>query len=291
MSLSTLFLPYPISSFCTTSYASSKVFYTTTFEVRRNYIDDVIQEYINLLINKNYQNISYELNLEKCRKFFVISVPSQDEQKTILDIFNFYAEYIQITMNNKIYYFKTIEESNNFINKINQYIKIKYEIQEKVKKEIGSETKEDELNKALKEAKRKTKQINSNYVITDTSGISSDNAIVQYAIKFVGNPYVYGGTSLTNGTDCSGFTQSIYAYFGISIPRTAPSQAEIGYNISFDNIQPGDLIFYSGNGGYSITHVAIYIGGSKIVHAGTSATGINICSVNIMTKVCARRIV
>ncbi len=92
--------------------------------------------------------------------------------------------------------------------------------------------------------------------------------VVDYAIKFVGNPYVYGGTSLTNGTDCSGFTMSVYKHFGYTIPRTSYEQRSAGTSVSsLASAKPGDLICYSG-------HVALYIGNNKIVHASTSSTGI-----------------
>lgn len=104
---------------------------------------------------------------------------------------------------------------------------------------------------------------------------SSDlrTAIVTYACQFIGNPYVYGGTSLTNGTDCSGFTSSVYANFGYSIGRSSRDQAANLRTISESELQPGDLVFYADSTGY-IYHVAMYIGGGRIVHASSSTTGI-----------------
>lgn len=93
--------------------------------------------------------------------------------------------------------------------------------------------------------------------------------IVNYACQFIGNPYVWGGNSLTNGIDCSGFTQQVYGAFGISLPRTSGSQHGVGYAVSYAEAQPGDLICYSG-------HVAIYMGGGQIVHASNEITGITI---------------
>lgn len=101
--------------------------------------------------------------------------------------------------------------------------------------------------------------------------------IIEYAKRFVGNPYVYGGTSLTKGTDCSGFTMKVYAHFGYSLPRVAVSQSAIGKRISYSELIPGDLVVYHySNGG---GHVGIYIGGGKMVHAGTPKTGIEITKV------------
>lgn len=99
-------------------------------------------------------------------------------------------------------------------------------------------------------------------------------AIVAYAKQFLGNPYVYGGTSLTNGADCSGFTQGVFGHFGIETGRTSRDQADNGRTIALDQIQPGDLLFYSsGSSGY-INHVAIYIGNGQIIHSSTEKTGI-----------------
>ena len=90
------------------------------------------------------------------------------------------------------------------------------------------------------------------------------SAVASYATQFVGNPYVYGGTSLTNGADCSGFVQSVYANFGVSLPRTSYEQMTVGTEVSYSEAQPGDLICYGG-------HVAIYLGNGQIVHASNSA--------------------
>ena len=118
-----------------------------------------------------------------------------------------------------------------------------------------------------------------------TSGTGQQ--IADYAVQFVGNPYVWGGTSLTNGADCSGFTLSVFANFGIGLSRTAESQSYGGTPVDFGSLQPGDLIFYNSTG--SIDHVAIYIGGGQIVHAANSRKGIIISDAYYQTPVCARR--
>ena len=101
------------------------------------------------------------------------------------------------------------------------------------------------------------------------------SSIASFACQFVGNPYVYGGTSLTNGADCSGFVQSVFKNFGYSLPRTAASQAGAGVQVSLSDLQPGDLLFYHGFG-----HVAIYIGNGQVVHASNAPTGIKISQYN-----------
>lgn len=97
-----------------------------------------------------------------------------------------------------------------------------------------------------------------------SSGSGSGSSVANYALQFVGNPYVWGGTSLTGGADCSGFVQSVYAAFGVSLPRTSYAQMSAGYEVSYSEAQPGDLICYGG-------HIAIYIGNGQIVHASNSA--------------------
>ena len=121
---------------------------------------------------------------------------------------------------------------------------------------------------------------------SDSSYSSVRDSVVSYALQFVGNPYVYGGTSLTNGTDCSGFTMSVLANFGVSIPRVAASQAGAGTAVDVSAVQPGDLLFYSDGSG--ISHVAMYIGGGQVVHASSSTTGIIVSNMNYRTPVCAR---
>ena len=104
---------------------------------------------------------------------------------------------------------------------------------------------------------------------SSSSSSGSGSSVVDYATQFVGNPYVWGGTSLTSGADCSGFVQSVYANFGVSLPRTSYEQQNAGYEVSYADAQPGDLICYGG-------HVAIYMGNGQIVHASNSRDGIKI---------------
>lgn len=113
--------------------------------------------------------------------------------------------------------------------------------------------------------------------------------LANYATQFVGNPYVYGGSSLTDGADCSGFVMAVYAQFGYSLPHSAGAQSGYGTRVDTSSLEPGDILFYGYDG--SIEHCAIYIGGGMIVHASTEETGIKISSAFYSTPICAVRLI
>ena len=121
-------------------------------------------------------------------------------------------------------------------------------------------------------------------VIENASGSDMGKRLAKYACQYIGNPYVAGGTSLTNGADCSGFTFRIYSDFGYSIPRTSYEQRSCGTGVDYSSAQPGDLICYDG-------HVAMYIGGGLIVHASTQRTGIKVSNANYRPILAVRRVV
>lgn len=145
---------------------------------------------------------------------------------------------------------------------------------------------EEEARKAAEAAAKKSKNNSgdASSVISGSKGSASGKEIASYACKFVGNPYVSGGTSLTNGADCSGFTQAVYRAFGYSIPRTSTAQRSAGRGVTYAEAQPGDIICYAG-------HVAIYLGGGRIVHASTPATGIKYGTATYREILAVRRIV
>ncbi|MCD7982257.1 MAG: C40 family peptidase [Clostridiales bacterium] len=113
--------------------------------------------------------------------------------------------------------------------------------------------------------------------------VSGGTAVVSYALQFVGNPYVWGGSSLTNGTDCSGFIMSVYAYFGVSLPHSSSALRGVGTEVSYSEAQPGDIICYDG-------HVALYIGNGQVVHAANESKGIIISSATHKSIITVRRI-
>lgn len=148
---------------------------------------------------------------------------------------------------------------------------------------------EEEARKAAAAAAAAAKKNNSGSldagsIISGAKGSASGKEIANYACKFVGNPYVSGGTSLTNGADCSGFTYAVYKAFGYSIPRTSTAQRSAGRGVTYADAQPGDIICYAG-------HVAIYLGGGRIVHASTPATGIKYGTATYKEILAVRRIV
>lgn len=134
-----------------------------------------------------------------------------------------------------------------------------------------------------------TQEVQGNVQQTETTEVSAQPAsngqvIVDYACQFIGNPYVWGGTSLTDGADCSGFVQSVFAHFGISLPRTTYDQIYAGVEVSYDQAMPGDLICYDG-------HIGIYIGNGQIVNAQNPEQGIGISPATYTTILSVRRIV
>lgn len=146
--------------------------------------------------------------------------------------------------------------------------------------------------KKIEEAERRRTAANGSYtvsasisdIINGASGSDLGKQIARYGCQYIGNPYVLGGTSLTNGADCSGFTYRIYANFGYTIPRTSYQQRSAGTEVSYENAQPGDLICYEG-------HVAMYIGGGYIVHASNVKTGIKVSRATYKKILSVRRII
>ena len=132
-----------------------------------------------------------------------------------------------------------------------------------------------------------TQQADGTAEVQETAVVDSreyaGQAVIDFACQFIGNPYVWGGTSLTNGADCSGFVQSVYANFGIALPRTTYEMVNAGYEVSYDQALPGDLILYDG-------HVGLYMGDGTIVNAMNEAQGIGICTATYAPIITVRRV-
>lgn len=160
----------------------------------------------------------------------------------------------------------------------------------KEKEEARKKAEEEARKRAEQESRRKSAGTTTNNrysgpsAVKSSGGTATGRAIADYGLKFLGNPYVWGGTSLTNGADCSGFVQSVYAHFGYSLPRSSTEQRSAGREVPYSQAQPGDIICYAG-------HVAIYIGNGKIVHASTRRTGIKIGTATYRTILSVRRII
>lgn len=168
---------------------------------------------------------------------------------------------------------QTEEETQKFVEKEEEAAQIREERRVE-KAEKASEQAEQDKTAAL-EAIQQTVEDDRKKAEEEAEAqrVAKRQAVVDFALQFEGNPYVYGGTSLTNGADCSGFVMSVFANFGYSLPRVAADQCAASTKKDISQIEPGDLVFY-GNG--YVDHVALYIGDGKIIHASGAATGIKI---------------
>ena len=191
---------------------------------------------------------------------------------------------------------KAKQEAANYTAKIKQETAQIKKLEEEERKRREEE---ERKRKAEEEKRRKEQEALASQDGSEDSGSSSKKEeapkptasgsgkgadIANYACKFIGNPYVAGGTSLTNGADCSGFVMAVYQHFGISLPRSSYSQSTVGRGVSYSEAQPGDVIYYGG-------HVGIYIGNGQIVHASTERTGIKITSATYRSIITVRRII
>jgi cell wall-associated NlpC family hydrolase len=180
-------------------------------------------------------------------------------------------------------YAKTIEKKNQEIRKAKEE-----EARKRAAEEAKRKAQEEARKNAAKSTSGKSSNANNAYsgptAAKSSGGSAQGRSVADYGLQFLGNPYVFGGTSLTNGADCSGFTQAVYRKFGYSLPRSSTEQRSAGREVSYADAQPGDLICYAG-------HIAIYIGNGQIVHASTPRTGIKIGTATYRTILSVRRIV
>ena len=185
-----------------------------------------------------------------------------------------------------------IEEGDGYVSKdyvtlTTEFVKAESKAEEEARlaKEEAERQAAREAARAA-EAARASKSTNTQTTtVTASGGSGTGTSVANYALQFVGNPYVYGGSSLTNGTDCSGFVMSVYANYGVSLPHSSSSLRSSGSGVEggLSATQPGDIICYSG-------HVGIYIGNGQIVHASTSKTGIIVSNADYRQVLAVRRI-
>lgn len=218
------------------------------------------------IVGSTYVNAKDDIETEE--ELQVYQIRSKDEGIiTDKKVFSFYEE------NN--------EKLNNLIEQRKQEEENARLEQERLEQE-RLETEKLEQERKLEIARNS--ELQSQTVVS----VDANSSVASYALQFVGNPYVAGGTSLTNGTDCSGFVMSVYAAFGISLPRTTGGQSQSGYGVSISDAQPGDIVSYGYNG--YVSHSALYIGNGMIVHASTPELGIRVDSMYIMPIITIRRI-
>ena len=198
------------------------------------------------------------------------------------DVSNFDSQLAQAKQDAAVYA-QTIAKKNEEIKKAKEE-----EARKKAAEEARKKAEADAKKKAAASTTGKSTSANNNYTGPSASkssgGSAQGRAVADYGLQFLGNPYVFGGTSLTGGTDCSGFTQGVYRHFGYNLPRSSTEQRSAGREVSYSEAQPGDLICYAG-------HIAIYIGNGQIVHASTPKTGIKVGTATYRTILSVRRIV
>lgn len=186
--------------------------------------------------------------------------------------------------------------STEYVNLWTDFVKAESKAEEEArlaKEEAERQAAAAAAEAAKKKASRSSKSSSGSSTSTSSSAESSSSysapsgsdgqAVANYACQFIGNPYVYGGSSLTNGTDCSGFVMSVYAAFGIGLPHSSSGQRSCGYEVSLSEAQPGDIVCYSG-------HVGIYVGNNTIVHASTPSSGIKYSTATYRSVLSVRRI-
>lgn len=263
--------------------------------------ESMVDKYATKLATVNTQTL--RVRAKKSTKSDIVTLVPQDETYVVTKE---YGDWVGILLGDD----DNGKEDTGYVNKQFVTIKVKFKYAQTLKeikkqREAIQAEKERKAELAAEKARKAEPHISTDsnsgsgsssspsrsYTSSDSdSGSGSGSKVANYALKFVGNPYVWGGTSLTGGTDCSGFVQSVYGDFGYSLPRTSREQAaSAGRVVSESDLQPGDLVFYASGG--VVHHVAIYIGGGRIVHAANSRQGIITSNYKYSNIYCCRRII
>lgn len=211
----------------------------------------------------------------------------RDEKSTVSEIVTQISEGRQydVIREDKDWVKINVEDQTGFVSK--DFVDVKSSLKKAISVKAEKEAKSKEVAARAIGNQKSGKQSSSYFSVKGAkTGLAA--SIVNYAMQFIGNPYVYGGTSLTNGIDCSAFTQTVMRKYGVKIPRTSREQACVGTKIDVRDAVAGDLIFYSN--GSRINHVVLCIGNGKVISASSPKTGIRVCDIYYRTPVCARRV-
>lgn len=260
---------------------------------KAEYVEGIYTYDRNMLITfqETKQKVAdYKVGLEEDKaEMEVMELEYKDQQSKLeslistkkKEVSNFDSQLAQAKQDAAVYA-QTVAKKNEEIRKAKE---------EEARKKAAEEARkkaEEEARKRTAATKKTTNSANAKYTgpsaAKSSGGSASGRAIADYGLQFLGNPYVFGGTSLTGGIDCSGFVQAVYRKFGYSVPRSSSEQRSVGREVSYSEAQPGDIICYAG-------HVGIYIGNGQIVHASTPKTGIKVGTATYRTILSVRRVV